>query len=261
MRNGAREITLLGQNVNAYNYKNKKISHIIKEINCIKELRRIRYTTSHPIDMTDDLIEAHHTFAKLMPLLHLPVQSGSDKILKLMNRKHTIENYRNIINKLKSKKPSIKFTSDFIIAYPGETEAEFMKSIYLMKKIEFINSFSFIYSQRPGTPASNLDHVDLKIGKERLRLFQLEANKIKLKYKKSNVGKTINVLFENQMKDGKYFGRDEYCNSVLVEANENIVGQMKGKVNDFNLNILFGTLSQIKKLVQSSSLKCQKLVK
>ena len=155
VENGSQEITLLGQNVNAYNYKNKKLSDLIMEIDKIKDLKRIRYTTSHPIDFTEDLIEIYKKVKKLMPFVHLPVQSGSNKILKLMNRKHTVEEYLEIINKLKKVKPNIKFSSDFIIGYPGETYNDYKQTIELMKDVKFINSFSFIYSARPGTPASN----------------------------------------------------------------------------------------------------------
>ena len=151
--NGAREINLLGQNVNAYKYKNNKLSDLILEISKMEKLKRIRYTTSHPRDFTKDLIDIHRTCKKLMPLIHLPVQSGSNKILKAMNRKHTIEEYLEIINKLLDVNPKIKFSSDFIIGYPGETKLDFMKTIELMNKVKFINSYSFIYSSRPGTPA------------------------------------------------------------------------------------------------------------
>ena len=160
VNNGAKEITLLGQNVNAYNYKGVRLSNLIFEISKIKSLERIRYTTSHPKDFTQDLIDAHKNCRKLMPLVHLPVQSGSNKILKAMNRKHTIEEYLSIIDKLKKIKPEIKFSSDFIIGYPGETLEDFKKTINLMKSIRFINSFSFVFSARPGTPAFNLDKID-----------------------------------------------------------------------------------------------------
>ena len=162
VENGAKEIILLGQNVNAYNFEENKLSDLILEISKIKDLKRIRYTTSHPRDFTEDLIEVHKNCEKLMPLIHLPVQSGSNKILEAMNRKHTIEEYLEIIKKLKKIKPDIKFSSDFIIGYPGETNDDFKKTIKLMKKLKFINSFSFIFSARPGTPAFNLDKIDEK---------------------------------------------------------------------------------------------------
>ena len=211
----------------------------------ISELKRIRYTTSHPKDFTDDLIEAHGECKKLMPLLHLPIQSGSTKILKNMNRNHTIEEYLKIIEKLKEKKSSIKFSSDFIISYPGETKDDFEKTLSLMKQVEFINSYSFIFSARPGTPAANLKKVDEKIAKERLAIFQRAASEVKTKYRKKLVNSIASVLFENNARDpDKYFGRDEYFNSVIVNSNENLAGKIRNvKINSCNQNTLFGEIS------------------
>ena len=176
IKNGAKEITLLGQNVNAYSYKKNlkefRISDLIHHLNKHNELERIRYTTSHPKDMTDDLIECYSSCKKLMPFVHLPIQSGSDKILKLMNRKHTVEDYLNIYNKLKKINQQIEFSSDFIIGYPGETEKEFNETLDLLKKIKFINSFSFIFSPRPGTKAAKLEMINKEITKERLIIIQ-----------------------------------------------------------------------------------------
>ena len=240
--NGSQEIILLGQNVNAYNFKQQRLSDLLYSLSEIKSLKRIRYTTSHPKDFTHDLIEAHGKCKKLMPLLHLPVQSGSTKILQNMNRGHTIEEYLEIIDKLKAKKPSIKFSSDFIIAYPDETKNDFEKTISLMKQIEFINSYSFIFSARPGTPSANLKKIDNKIAKERLAIFQRIADEVKKKYRKGIVNSTINVLFENKAKDeNKYFGRDEYFNSVIVSSNEDLTGEIrKVKIDKCNQNTLFG---------------------
>ena len=242
--NGAKEIILLGQNVNAYNYKDQSLSDLIFKISEIKELKRIRYTTSHPKDLNDDLINAHYKCEKLMPLLHLPVQSGSTKILKDMNRDHTIEEYLKKITKLIKKKPSIKFSSDFIIGYPGETLEDFNATVLLMKKVEFINSYSFIYSARPGTPAANLKQIDKQILKERLMIFQNVANIIKKKYRNKLINSSSKVLFENRVKkENKYFGRDEYFNSVIVESNENLIGKLKNvKINSCNQNTLFGEI-------------------
>ena len=240
--NGAKEITLLGQNVNAYNYENKRLSDLILEIAKINNLKRIRYTTSHPRDFTEDLIEVHKNCEKLMPLVHLPVQSGSDKILKEMNRKHTIDEYLKIINKLKKVKPNIKFSSDFIIGYPGETHEDFNQSVKLMEDIKFINSYSFIFSARPGTPAFNLEKINQLDAKKRLMNFQEVANKIKVDYRKNLINENVNVLFENKTKkENKYFGRDEYFNSVIVENNEDLVGKIKSiKILNVNHNTLFG---------------------
>ena len=240
--NGAKEITLLGQNVNAYNYENKRLSDLILEISKINNLKRIRYTTSHPRDFTEDLIEVHKKCEKLMPLVHLPVQSGSNKILKEMNRKHTIDEYLKIINKLKKVKPNIKFSSDFIIGYPGETHEDFNQSVKLMEDIKFINSYSFIFSARPGTPAFNLEKINLLDAKKRLMNFQEVANKIKVDYRKNLINENVNVLFENKTKkEKKYFGRDEHFNSVIVENNEDLVGKIKTiKILNVNHNTLFG---------------------
>ena len=158
--NGVKEIILLGQNVNAYSNENYRLSDLIIEIEKIPEILRIRYTTSHPKDMTDDLIETYGKSKKLMPLVHLPVQSGSNRVLELMNRKHVIEDYIEVYNKLKEINPSIKFSSDFIIGYPGENENDFYDTLNLIKKIKFINSYSFIFSPRPGTAAANLNLIE-----------------------------------------------------------------------------------------------------
>ena len=244
VKNGSSEITLLGQNVNAYNFKSKKLSDLIFEVSQIKDLKRIRYTTSHPRDFSEDLIQVHKYCEKLMPLIHLPVQSGSNKILKNMNRKHTIEEYLEIIKKLKSIKSNVKFSSDFIIGYPGEMEDDFEKTIELMKEVKFINSYSFLYSARPGTPAFNLDKIDENIAKERLFLFQNLSKKIKTEYRENLLSKTMTVLFENETKEkNKYFGRDEYFNSVIVESNENLVNKIKKiKIIKINQNTLFGEI-------------------
>ena len=240
--NGAREIILLGQNVNAYKFENKKLSDLLFLLDKIKDLKKIRYTTSHPKDFSEDLINAHQKCKKLMPLLHLPVQSGSNKILDSMNRNHTIEDYLKLIKKLKEKKPNLKFSSDFIIAYPGETDEDFKKTVMLMEKMEFINSYSFIFSPRPGTPAANLEKVDLNIAKNRLKIFQKIANNKKSDYRKNLLDSTIKVLFENKLKiENKYFGRDEHFNSVVVSSNYELTGTIKKvKVVDCNQNTLFG---------------------
>ena len=242
VENGAREITLLGQNVNAYNFDKKKLSDLILEISKIKDLKRIRYTTSHPTDFTDDLVEVHKNCEKLMPLIHLPVQSGSNKILQEMNRKHSVEEYLKVVEKIKKVKPNIEFSSDFIIGYPGETYDDFQKTINLMNKVKFINSYSFIYSARPGTPAYHLTNVNHNDAKKRLMDFQKTAEKIKTQYRNNLVNKISIVLFENKTKSGnKYFGRDEYFNSVIVKSESNLIGKIKNiKVLEINQNTLFG---------------------
>ncbi len=245
VKNGAKELIFLGQNVNAYNFEGSKLSDLILEISKIKDLRRIRYTTSHPKDFTEDLIDAHKNCSKLMPLIHLPVQSGSNKILEAMNRKHTVEEYVEIVNKLIKVKPEIKFSSDFIIGYPGETNDDFAGTIQLMTKIGFINSYSFAFSARPGTPAFDLPRVDRSEAKNRLIEFQSIAENIKTNYRKKLIKKIVSVLFENKMKSGnRYFGRDEHFNSVIVESNDNLTGKIKNvKILRVNQNTLFGEIT------------------
>ena len=242
VENGAKEITLLGQNVNAYNFEKKKLSDLILEIAKIKDLKRIRYTTSHPTDFTDDLVEAHKNCEKLMPLIHLPVQSGSNKILQEMNRKHTIEEYLNVIEKVKKVKQNVQFSSDFIIGYPGETHDDFKKTIKLLNSVKFINSYSFTYSARPGTPAFNLTNINHDDAKKRLMNFQKTAEKIKTAYRNNLINKISTVLFENKTKnENKYFGRDEYFNSVIVESGNNLIGKIENvKILEINQNTLFG---------------------
>ena len=245
IRNGSKEITLLGQNVNAYSNKNKNLSDLIYALQEKKDLLRIRYTTSHPKDMTKNLIETHKDCSKLMPLLHLPVQSGSDKILKSMNRKHNIKEYLKIINALKEKNPKIKFASDFIIAYPGENDEDFNQTCKLMETVNFINSYSFIFSPRPGTPASEMKMVDTKLAKERLVVFQNIAEKIKLNYKQTLLNQTVKVLFENKIiaEKNKYFGRDEHQNPVIVNSKKNIIGcEMKVIIKKFSQHTVYGEL-------------------
>ena len=244
VENGAKEINLLGQNVNAYNFQNKKLSDLIFEISKIENLKRIRYTTSHPTDFTKDLIEAHKSCEKLMPLIHLPVQSGSDKILDAMNRKHTIKDYLEIIKTLQKIKPNIKFSSDFIIGYPGETYKDFNDTIKLMNDIKFINSYSYIFSARPGTPAFNLKKIDKKDAKNRLVEFQDVAEKIKIQYRKNLINQKVSVLFENKIKnEKKYFGRDEHFNSVIVESNDDLTGKLRNvRILKGNHNTLYGEI-------------------
>ena len=240
--NGAREIILLGQNVNAYKNENFRLSNLILEIEKIPEIKRIRYSTSHPQDMTDDLIDVYSFSKKLMPLVHLPVQSGSDKILKLMNRKHLISDYLKTYEKLKSINPNIEFSSDFIIAYPGEEEEDFNATFELIKKVKFINSFSFVFSPRPGTIASNLKLIDKKISQRRLEKVQRQLFDHQILMNKSLENKQIEVLVENRTKESnKFFGRSEYMTSVIFDGNDQEVGNIiKVKIKDSNQNTLFG---------------------
>ena len=254
VKKGSKEIILLGQNVNAYcnveNGKQYKLSNLIMSLEKIKELKRIRYITSHPRDMSEDLIECYSNSKKLMPFIHLPIQSGSNKILKLMNRKHKVEDYIYTYEKLKKINSNIEFSSDFIIGYPGETERDFQETFDLVKNLKFLNSYSFIFSPRPGTTASNYDQIDEKISKERLKIIQaalFENQKLK---NKSFENQYVNVLVENKMRDQKnLFGRNEYMTSVIFKGVESFIGKVVPvKIISSNQNSLFGEtdISKIK---------------
>jgi len=249
---GTQEIILLGQNVNAYNNEKYKLSNLILEIEKYSEIKRIRYTTSHPKDMSDDLIEVYKNSKKLMPLVHLPVQSGSDKILDLMNRKHTITDYYKIFDQLKEINPNLQFSSDFIIGYPGEEEDDFKATFELIKKIKFINSYSFIFSPRPGTVAADLNLIDKKISMERLEKIQSQLYDNQMHMNKSLENKTINVLVENLTEDKtQVFGRSEYMTSVIFNGKKEDVGKIVSvKINKYNRSTLFGekVLSSSKKV-------------
>ena len=254
--NGVVEITLLGQNVNAYSYKKNgsifKLSDLIFELENIKELKRIRYTTSHPKDMTSDLIKCHKISKKLVPFIHLPIQSGSNTILKSMNRKHTREDYLNIIKNLVAVRPEIKFSSDFIVGYPGETEKDFEDTLSLINNVKFINSFSFIYNQRPGTPASKLNPLKKEIQQNRLIILQNLLNCIQHNYNKNQIGKNKKVLIENKMKNQeKYFGRTDSFTPVVTEnIDDKDIGKIINvRIKDCNKNTLFGVKENIDKEV------------
>tara|TARA_B110001452_G_scaffold116383_1_gene96523 strand:+ start:901 stop:2241 length:1341 start_codon:yes stop_codon:yes gene_type:complete len=245
---GVKEIILIGQNVNAYRYKENnsifRLSNLISEIEKFPEIKRIRYTTSHPKDMSEDLINCYKYSKKLMPLLHLPVQSGSNNVLKKMNRKHNIEDYLLIFEKLKKINKNIQFSSDFIIGYPDESEQDFEDTLKLVKKINFINSYSFVFSPRPGTVAANLETVDTKIANKRLNVIQKILFENQIKRNSFFEGKIVDVLVENIMKDKiKLFGRTEFMTSVIFDGcPENIGKIVKVKINKSNQNSLFGEL-------------------
>ncbi len=247
IKNGAKEIILLGQNVNDYNFSNNKtkykLSSIIKELNEIKNLKRIRFMTSHPKDMTEDLINCYKSCDKLMPFLHLPIQSGSNKILKLMNRKHDIKYYLTIIDKLKTINKNIGISSDFILGYPGETESDFNDTIDLIKKIGFINSYSFIFSPRPGTPAALKKSNKIDVSRKRLKKLQLVLENIQRENNKKYMGQTCEVLVENKLNNQeKYFGRTKYMIPVIFDADNCKPGELLNiKITSFNRNNLFGS--------------------
>jgi tRNA-2-methylthio-N6-dimethylallyladenosine synthase len=239
---GTQELILLGQNVNAYNNEKYKLSDLILEIEKYSDIKRIRYTTSHPKDMSDDLIDVYKYSKKLMPLVHLPVQSGSNKILELMNRKHTIREYYKIHDRLKEINQNIQFSSDFIIGYPGEEDVDFNATFELIQKIKFINSYSFIFSPRPGTVAADLKLTDKKISMDRLEKIQSQLYANQMQVNKSFEDKTINVLVENFTDDKtQVFGRSEYMTSVIFNGKKEDIGKIVPvKINKSNRTTLFG---------------------
>ena len=249
VQNGSKEIILLGQNVNAYNFndinKEFRLSDLIMTLEKISGIERIRYTTSHPKDMTKDLLDCYKDSKKLMPLVHLPIQSGSNKILKLMNRKHQIEEYISTFSYLKKINEKIEFSSDFIIGYPGEEIEDFENTIKLIDRIKFINSFSFIFSARPGTTASKLKPIDDKISKERLKIVQEKLFGYQKLKNKSLENKYIDVLVENEIKgQNKLFGRNVYMNSVIFEGCKSLIGKVvQVRVVKTNQNTLIGEFS------------------
>ncbi len=222
---GAKEIHLLGQNVNAYHGKgldkDYSLADLIRHLSTINGLERIRYTTSHPKDMTDELIKLYGQEQKLMPFLHLPVQSGSNKILKAMNRKHTREEYFTIIDKVRMVRPDIALSSDFIVGFPGETDEDFADTLDLVKKIKYGQCYSFKYSPRPGTPAAGMKMVSEKVRTQRLAILQKELSKQQLEFNESSVGKVFPVLFEKIGKnEGDIVGKTPYMQSAYVTGTD-----------------------------------------
>ena len=232
LSNGVKEIILLGQNVNAYHGnstdgKSRDLSYLINTIAEIDEVKRIRYMTSHPIDMTDSLIKVHASNPKLMPFLHLPIQSGSDSILKKMNRKHTVSDYLKIVDKIRTIRPDIAISSDFIVGFPDETDEDFEKTMKFIEKVNFVIAYSFTYSPRPGTPAQHKDNIDQSVKKARLSALQSLLTEQQLNYNKSFINKDMEVLFE---KEGRYknqfIGRTIYNQSTFIESNEKILNKI-----------------------------------
>ena len=250
IKSGVKEIILLGQNVNAYSYTDKKkefkLSDLLFELENFDQLERIRYMTSHPKDMTEDLINMYKKCNKLMPLIHLPVQSGSDKILKLMNRKHTIKEYLDIYEKLKKINSKIEFSSDFIIGYPEENDDDFKNTMELIQKIGFTNSYSFIFSPRPGTVAARLKLIDKNKSKERLEIIQKKLFKNQIEKNKLLENTIVSVLVENRMKDEiKLFGRTEYMTPVIFNGGiENIGKIVQVEITTSSQSSLFGKLKE-----------------
>ena len=218
---GVREITLLGQNVNAYHGAGEggdwSLARLIRELARLDGLARIRFTTSHPNDMDDDLIAAHGDCDKLMPYLHLPVQAGSDRVLKAMNRKHSAESYIRLIERIRAARPDLLLSGDFIVGFPGETEADFQDTLALVEEVGFGQAYSFKYSPRPGTPAAERDHVDEAEKDDRLQRLQARLNAQQKAVQDAMVGREVTVLFEKPGRlPGQMVGKSEYLHAVHV---------------------------------------------
>ena len=250
VQSGVKEITLLGQNVNAYHGNGPdgnewSLAKLIWELEKIDGLDRIRFTTSHPNDMTPDLIEAHGQCKKLMPYLHLPVQSGSNKILKRMNRSHDAESYVSLISKIRDARPDILISGDFIVGFPEETENDFNDTMSLIKEIEYGQAFSFKYSTRPGTPAAERDQVPEEVKTARLHQLQDLIKQQQKKIQDKMVGREVQVLFERTGRfDNQLVGKSEYLHAVNVTDPTISVGELKQvKIMKSNANSLSGSLS------------------
>ena len=246
---GVREITLLGQNVNAYHGvgitgKEWTLARLIWELNDIDGLHRIRFTTSHPNDMADDLIEAHASCTKLMPYLHLPVQSGSNKILKRMNRSHTAESYLELIEKIRAARPDILLSGDFIVGFPEETEEDFEDTINLIKEVKYGQAFSFKYSTRPGTPAAERAQIPESLKTERLHRLQALIAAQQREIQDQMVGRTVRVLFEKKGRfAGQMVGKSEYLHAVHVTSENVAIGSLESvRITKSKSNSLTGEL-------------------
>ena len=245
---GTLEINLLGQNVNSYhgedaNGKERNLAYLLRKVAEIDGLKRIRYTTSYPADVDDDLINCHKELKKLMPYLHLPIQSGSDDILKKMNRRHTSGDYLRVVEKLKAANPEIGMSSDFIVGFPGETDADFQKTLDVVNQVKYIQAFSFKYSKRPGTPAAVMDNqIEEKVKKERLQILQDLLFDYQTKFNQSSIGKVMPVLFENKGRHkGQLTGRTPYMQNLYAEADNSLINKIvEVRVVDASTNSLNG---------------------
>ena len=225
---GVAEITLLGQNVNAY-HGGMGLADLIRKLADIEGLERIRFTTSHPNDMDDDLIRAHGEVEKLMPYLHLPVQSGSDRVLKAMNRKHTAKSYIDLICRIREARPDIAMSGDFIVGFPGETEEDFLQTLDLVKNVNYAQAFSFKYSARPGTPAAEHEEVEESTKVERLARLQSLLSEQQTEFQQSMVGRTLPVLLEKPgRKPGQLVGKSPYLQAVHLDGPTELIGKIRG---------------------------------
>jgi tRNA-2-methylthio-N6-dimethylallyladenosine synthase len=244
---GAREITLLGQNVNAWSGEDAKgrsvgLDGLIRELAALPDLTRIRYTTSHPNDMTQGLIAAHGEIEKLMPFLHLPVQAGNDRVLKAMNRSHTAESYLRVLERVRAVRPDIALSGDFIVGFPGETDAEFEDTLKLIDAVGYAQAFSFKYSPRPGTPAATMDgQVAPEMMDERLQRLQAAINRDQLAFNNASVGRTCDVLVERKGKfPGQMIGKSPWLQSVIVDTDATIGEMLTVEITTGGANSVFG---------------------
>jgi tRNA-2-methylthio-N6-dimethylallyladenosine synthase len=247
---GVREITLLGQNVNAYHGLDDKgrevsLAGLVRQLARIDGLARIRYTTSHPNDMAEDLIAAHAEEPKLMPYLHLPVQAGSDRVLKAMNRRHTAEAYLRLIERIRAARPDIALSGDFIVGFPGETEAEFEETLALARTVGYAHAFSFKYSARPGTPAAELPPIEEEVSAERLSRLQHALSIDQATFNAGFVGKRLPVLLEKRGREqGQLVGRTPYLQSAFLDAPDTLLGQIvEVEIEQARPNALAGALA------------------
>ena len=248
---GVREVTLIGQNVNAYHGIGPdgrvwSLASLLQHVGEVPGVERLRYTTSHPHEMDDDLIAAHRDLPKLMPQLHLPVQSGSDRILAAMNRRHTRADYLHIVERLRHACPELALTSDFIVGFPAETEDDFAATLDLVVEIGFSGAFSFKYSPRPGTPGAEMTgQVDETIKSERLQRLQQAIDESQAKFNRSCLGRTFGVLFEREGRyAGQLVGRSPYLQPVQAIAPKELIGEIAAvTITEIGSNSLFGTLA------------------
>ena len=245
---GYKEVTLLGQNVNSYHGEDasgreRNLAYLLNRVAEIDGIKRIRYTTSYPADVDDDLIRCHKELDKLMPYLHLPIQSGSDAVLKKMNRRHTRDEYLRVVEKLKEANPAIGMSSDFIVGFPGETEEDFQQTLDVVNRVQYVQAFSFKYSRRPGTPAAVMDgQVDEKVKKERLQVLQDLLFSYQTKFNKNSIGKVMPVLFESKGRHkGQLVGRTPYMQNLHAEADGSLLNKIvEVRVTDASTNSLSG---------------------
>ncbi|TJZ84959.1 tRNA (N6-isopentenyl adenosine(37)-C2)-methylthiotransferase MiaB [Paracoccus hibiscisoli] len=241
---GVREITLLGQNVNGWHGGPGGFGALIRSLGEIAGLERIRYTTSHPNDMADDLIEAHRDVPQLMPYLHLPVQSGSDRVLKAMNRKHTSDQYLRLIDRIRAARPDIVLTSDFIVGFPGETDEDHTDTLRLIERVGYGMAYSFKYSPRPGTPAFDRPEVDAAVADARLQELQALLTRQQHAVQEGMIGRTVTVLFEKAGREaGQMIGKSDYLHSVFVDTDQVQVGDLRAvRIIGSQRNSLHGEL-------------------